>query len=134
MTRTGAVRTGGCLCGAVRFEVAGEPSRVAICHCRMCQRWSAGPFASAAEFSADQVDWEKLPTLFRSSDSVSRSFCSKCGSALGFQSSKGTVWITLGTLDDAGQMRPQFHLFTDEELPWAHLDDGLPHYRQSEPT
>ena len=130
----GVVRTGGCLCGAARFEVGGEPTSIAACHCRMCQRWSAGPFAAAARFQGDSVVWVGDISLFRSSKAVSRSFCPTCGSALGFHSGSGTVWITLGSFDNPGQFEPWYHMFADEELPWAHLEDGRPRYGQSGPT
>jgi hypothetical protein len=134
MAKMETARSGGCLCGAVRYVVAGEPRKIAICHCRMCQRWSGGPFASAAEFPADDVEWKEEPSLFCSSDSISRAFCSTCGSSLGFKSANGTIWITLGTLDRPKQLKPQFHIFVDEELPWARLNDGVPHYGQFEPS
>jgi hypothetical protein len=134
MPKNQSARTGGCLCGDIRYEVTGEPSKTAICHCTMCKRWTGSPFASAAEFPADAVVWNKDPTLYPSSDAGKRSFCPKCGSSLGFHWANGTVWITLGSLDHPEQMRPQSHIFAEEELSWAHLNDGIPHHAQFGPT
>ena len=134
MSKNQIARTGGCLCGDIRYEVTGEPSATAICHCTMCKRWTGSPFASAAGFPADAVVWNKDPTLYPSSDAGKRSFCPKCGSSLGFDWADGNVWITLGSLDHPEQMRPQSHIFAEEELSWAHLNDGIPHHAQFAPT
>ena len=63
-----AVHTGGCQCGAVRFAVFAEPRRIGICHCRMCQKAVAGPFAVLAEVPWSEFAWSKgEPSTFRSS-------------------------------------------------------------------
>jgi hypothetical protein len=46
----------------------------------------------------------------------------------------GTLWPYIGTLDDPASVTPEFHIFTEEQIPWVKLDDGLPCYPQFPPT
>lgn len=131
MSKNEIVRSGGCLCGAVRYEAKGESYEITICHCTRCQRWSGSAFMAGAGFTTDTVVWNKDPTFFALDDTCNRSFCPKCGSSLGFHYSGGQVWITLGSLDDPEQLKPQSHQFTEKELSWAHLDDVLPRHDQA---
>ena len=133
MSESRITRKGGCLCGDVRYEITGEPIESVICHCRMCQRWSGTAFAAAAKFPAAAVIWHKDPTFFQSSDTASRSFYPNCGSSLGFHVDNGFLWISLGSLDIPEQLKPEYHIFSEEELSWAHLNDDLRHHAQFPP-
>ena len=134
MSKNETVYSGGCLCGDVRYEAKGESSQIAICHCSQCKRWSGSAFMIGAEFTTDTVVWNKNPAFFALNDTCNCSFCPKCGSSLAWHYSGGQVWITLGSLDDPEQLKPQFHQFTGKELSWAHLDDDLPRHEQASPT
>lgn len=134
MSKNETVYSGGCLCGAVRYEAKGAPSDVLICHCTRCQSWSGSAFIAGAEFTVDTVVWKNDPAFFTVDDTRKRSFCPACGSSLAFHYSGGEVWITLGSLDDPEQLKPQFHIFSEKELSWAHLDDGLPRHEQEPPS
>lgn len=128
MTREDTL-TGGCLCGSTRYDVSAPPNRVALCHCRMCQRWTGTGFAAGAEFRADSVSWNREPTLYQSSERGFRTFCADCGSSIGYQwLDSGTVWIQLGTLDEPDRVRPQFHIFTADQRSWAETEDSLPRH------
>ncbi len=125
---------GGCLCGAIRYQVAWPPTRTNICHCRMCQRWSGSAFAVGAEFPADAVSWTKEPTLFQSSERGFRSFCSQCGSSIGYHwPDDGAIWLVVGTFDEPVRASPQCHIFSEEQMPWADIDDSLTRHPQFSP-
>ena len=89
---------------------------------------------TGAKFSTGTVVWNKDPAFFALNDTCNCAFCPKCGSSLAWHYSGGQVWITLGSLDDPEQLKPQFHQFTGKELSWAHLDDDLPHHEQASPN
>ncbi len=67
--------TGGCLCGAVRYESSEPPQRTLYCHCRMCQRAGGGPFKVSAFFRSDAVHFTRgRAKLYQSSDIAERVF------------------------------------------------------------
>ena len=73
--------TGGCLCGAVRFNAVLEGEEANACHCSMCRKWSAGPYLSVHCTSLEIADTTNL-SVYRSSDWAERGFCAKCGTSL----------------------------------------------------
>jgi hypothetical protein len=80
---------GGCLCGAVRYRVSGDPMRVTVCHCAWCQRRTGSAFSVEALFDLAQVDISGTPSRYRSvSDESARwldlEFCQNCGTNIGF--------------------------------------------------
>ncbi len=85
--------TGGCLCGAVRFEATEPPSWVGYCHCRMCQKAYGQPSGIFAGFKGAQKAALRFtkgnPTYYRSSAWLERGFCSTCGSPLGIRTPQG---------------------------------------------
>ncbi len=75
---------GGCLCGAIRFQVTAKPLAAYYCHCRMCQRNGTGPFAAGATVPIDDFTFTKgKPAAYESSPGLMRLFCGTCGSPLG---------------------------------------------------
>ena len=124
-------REGGCFCGAVRFEAEGEPIVVTHCHCLHCRRTSGAAFVTWSEFPIDRMSWTKgKPGTFSSRPAVTRAFCTACGSPLTYQNADTPKSIDVITcnFDDPGAFKPQDHVFCDRQLPWIHLDDGLPRY------
>src|SRR5437763_12976411 len=100
-TATNPVLTGGCQCGAVRFALSAVPSKVSICHSRMCQKASGAPFASFAEIDREQLVWTRgQPAAFRSSSIANRYFCAACGTPMGFGRIDGPrIELMTGTFD-----------------------------------
>ena len=130
-----AVMTGGCLCGAVRYESAGEPVFSLLCHCRDCQRstgsaYNAALRAPAAGFRVTRGEPKLYVKTADSGNSVTRAFCGDCGSPLYVQVSTrpDIVGLRVGTLDDPSRFRPEAHIFTKSAQPWDHLDPALPKY------
>lgn len=124
--------TGGCLCGAVTFRAEGEPMDVASCHCINCRKMSGAAFATFVVFPPDRFKWlsGELQTYAATPDLV-RAFCGDCGSPVAsWRKSESDKWIIAwaGALDQADKLKPRHHIFAKDELPWLHLNDGLPRY------
>ena len=100
---------GGCQCGMVRYKASGPRDRASVCHCRMCQKASGGPFMAFVRFRADQVEWSGPPAVFASSNYVERAFCRDCGTPLSYRNITGPhVSLALHTLDDPQAVRPEW--------------------------
>lgn len=129
------IRTGGCLCGAVRYESAGEPSFSLKCHCRDCQRSSGTAFVAAMRvpagaFRITQGAPRRHVSRSDAGNAVSRYFCGDCGSPLYIQVSSrpDIVGLRVGTLDDPGEFRPEAEIFVKSAQSWDRLDPALPHH------
>jgi hypothetical protein len=125
-------RTGGCLCGAVRYRLASVPFDAGWCHCRMCQLNSGSPamvFASVP--SADFVLEAGAETIRRyaSSDRAERWFCGQCGTPLLFHDLDGATHdFSLATLDEPEAVAPEFHIYYESRIGWAEAADDLPRF------
>lgn len=131
--------TGSCLCGTVRWEMEGPFSRMSHCHCSMCRKSHAAPFATYIALASGQFTWKSgqdAITAYESSPGINRPFCSHCGSAV--PALHGTdMLVPAGVLDDDPGMRPERHIFTASKAPWYRIADDLPqadeHARDSAP-
>jgi hypothetical protein len=130
-----AMRTGGCLCGAVRYESAGEPLFSLQCHCRDCQRSSGTAYIAAmrvpsALFRITQGTPRRFVGKSDSGNQITRVFCGDCGSPLYVQVSTrpDIVGIRVGTLDDPSGFRADADIFIKSAQPWDHMDPALPKY------
>lgn len=122
------VYEGGCLCGAVRYRASGKPLWVCHCHCRMCQRQTGAAFSTFVGFPSERIEWTRgKPSLYRSSERVERGFCATCGSTMTFhRDHKSELDVAAGSLDHLESIAPEFHINTENQVPWLKLDDGLP--------
>ncbi len=123
------MREGGCLCGAVRYRLEGEPDASGLCHCATCRRTASAPALPYAEFPAGRFALTRgRPVDYASSPGVTRSFCGRCGSPLTYRADAAPerVDVMTGSLDDPGSIRPAFHVWTRERVAWDRADDGLP--------
>ena len=117
--------TGGCLCGAVRYEAKSEPI-VCHCHCGRCRRSSGAAFVTWLNFPHEGFRWTKNePAYFASSAQVRRGFCAQCGSSVSFHRAQH-VSVSLGSLDRPGDVEPTVHIWCERQLPWLVVNDGLP--------
>lgn len=121
--------TGGCLCGAVRYEVNAERLESAsFCHCTMCRRASGSAFGVFARAPSDKLRWlGKEPKRYKSSAIAVRAFCADCGSPIYFQYDSRPEYYALavGSLDRPDLVKPGRHWGVESEIPWARIDDGL---------
>lgn len=97
------VHTGGCLCGAIRFEAEGPVQNPHTCSCRMCQRHTGALSAAWVEFPSAAVSWTGSggsPSTYRSSEISSRAFCATCGSTIGAVDDEPVIAFLVGCFDD----------------------------------
>jgi hypothetical protein len=132
--------TGGCLCGAVRYEIT-EPLRSAsYCHCTRCQRrtgTAASANGSVAPGALHVTAGAELVASWDPGDGGSlKCFCTRCGGAVwSHNPSTGAYGIRLGTLDGDPGIRPQYHQFVAYAAPWEPIpEDGLPRYDEGRPS
>jgi hypothetical protein len=123
--------TGGCLCGAVRYEADGEPASVIHCHCSMCRKHSGAAFLTYALFDARSIRFTgETPAAYRSSPGARRMHCGTCGSPLTFvyDQEPQKIYVAAGSFDDAAALKPTEHWYAGSRLAWLHIDDGLPQF------
>jgi hypothetical protein len=124
-------RTGGCLCGAIRYRIAGHPVEALYCHCRMCQRAHGAPVVAwltmpLAKFAVTAGE----PARYRSSTEAFRHFCGACGTPLTWRAVDNPefVDISIATLDEPVAVVPGLHLWTESRVAWLEIADHLPRY------
>jgi hypothetical protein len=123
--------SGQCACGAVKFEFNADPTFIADCYCKDCQKASGG--AMATFFGIPQDDFKIIsgePKAFHyiaeSGNGLDRNFCPECGARLfttNLEGFPGTVFVTIGSLDSADGIQLTLEMFTKRRLKWTrHLD------------
>jgi hypothetical protein len=122
--------TGGCACGAIRYEVNAEPIAMFNCHCRDCQHASGGPYTGVVYMAAKAVKITKgSPRYYTTSSEAmggnKRGFCPDCGSRLFGGITDTGHGITASSLDDPSLFKPQFEIWTSEAQPWDQMDPKL---------
>lgn len=127
--------TGGCLCGAVRYEVEGPLHPVHACHCRQCRRQSGHFFAAtgAPKEALTVVSGTAELRWYRASAHAARGFCSVCGSALFWQADEGgSVEILAGSMDEPNDLRLAAHYYVADKGGYYEIADGLPQSQAEE--
>ena len=123
-------RTGGCLCGQIRYRLTAELLNPRICWCRDCQR-IAGHGTVNANVPADAIEITGLPSEYirpaASGNSVRRRFCPQCGSHLFADTPgyPGVVVVRVGTLDDPSSIKPARNIWSSSAPSWACLDPSM---------
>lgn len=127
-------RAGGCHCGAIRFEVGGEPAHVALCHCGDCRRSAGAPMVAWAAFRDDALNLlQGEPAAFSSDGTGRRNFCGTCGTGLFYRNEAvlpGLVDIQVGVFDDAEALAPGAHIQAAERLGWMKTQHELPAFER----
>ena len=126
--------TGQCHCGAIRYEVSGDPRSVALCHCSDCRRAAGAPVMAWAEFAEGQLMLTRgTPKVRNSSGAAMRSFCADCGTGLFYRNADllpGIVEVQLMTLDDADAFPPTANIQTAERIGWMASVHELPSFER----
>ena len=127
--------TGGCLCGAIRYEVKGDLIRTLNCHCDDCRRATGSIFGTYVFVNESDVKILKgAPKTFEHPNdagvTMTKQFCGNCGTHLFGKGSRagGMIHIKVGTIDDASFVRPEMDLFVSKKLPFVRLSDETEHF------
>jgi hypothetical protein len=132
--------TGGCLCGAVRFEVTEPLASASYCHCRRCQRRTGTAAAASARVvpgSFKLLAGEESIGVYVPPDGFHKAFCRSCGSALYSRhpEDEEILGVRLGAFDGDPGVRPAHRQFVAYAAAWEPIpDDGLPRYPEGRPA
>jgi hypothetical protein len=128
--------TGGCACGGVRYELRSAPFDAGYCHCSMCRRSSGAPVVAFAtvplkDFAVVRGEARRR----RSSDFGERWFCGDCGTQLAMRvdHQPDTIDFTIASLDSPAALRPRFHIFFADRIPWFEPRDTFPRHDRFRP-
>ncbi|MDB5423860.1 MAG: hypothetical protein JWQ29_1276 [Phenylobacterium sp.] len=132
--------TGGCACGAVRFEITAAPIGVGVCHCLDCQKSSGGgpnyvALIPKMAFAVTKGEAKVYTSPSDSGTEVGRAFCAACGTPLwSVPGSQAPFFpVKLGALDDSSGLSPSLHLYTSSAQPWHLMHEGLPQFPKMPP-
>jgi hypothetical protein len=121
--------SGGCLCGAVRYVLAGAPTSTNICYCTQCQRQTGAPLPAFASCRADQLSvLQGDVATYRASAQARRQFCATCGSTLFWRADdEDCVDVFLGSFDEPGRLPPpEYAIWAAQRVPWLGELPGVP--------
>ena len=113
---------GGCLCGALRYNIEPGDSRIVNCHCTLCRRASGAPFVTWFLLSREQFRLTAgEPAVLQSSDHGTRWFCDRCGTPIAFLSDKrpDKIDVTVCSLDDPDSHVPEEDVYVETRLDWT---------------
>ena len=127
------MKTGSCLCGAVRYQVSGAMRPVIACHCVQCRK-SSGHHVAATSAPRDSVAIEGEVTWYASSDEARRGFCGTCGSQLFWDGPGQNLSIFAGTLDNPTGLTLAGHIFCADKGDYYDIADGTPQAEGADPN
>lgn len=141
MTDKAALVTGGCNCGAVRFEGALSDRGVGICHCKMCRRFASGPFVGCRFAGGIRLIEDRGLKWWVSSDWGRRGFCAECGATLFWTDAARAPlrddgradWsVSAGALDGDPDQIVFHHIFEDHRPGYLTFADDAPRCSEAE--
>jgi hypothetical protein len=139
LTNSPNVVTGGCLCGAVRYEIAAAPIVTRVCWCRLCQKLGAGGPTVNVCFPTDKTTvtgaLSDHQAIADSGNVMHRRFCPSCGTHL-FSEAEARphlVFVRAGSLDDPEIAKPEMTMWTSEAPSWACIDPVTPQVDKQPP-
>ena len=124
---------GHCLCGGVQYEVTGDPTLMAHCHCTRCQH--SGGAAHGTVVAVKTEDYKvtqgnDLLNRYKEDGFTTRVSCRRCGGSL----YHGEVFIEAGTLTVDPGLRPTMHIMVANKAPWYEITDSLPQHAEWPPS
>ncbi|GAA4040182.1 GFA family protein [Parerythrobacter jejuensis] len=128
--------TGGCHCGAIRYEIKGEVINHSLCHCTDCRRATGAPMVGWAMTSDENLTITGEPSIYASSEHGRRYFCVQCGTGLFYSNAEnlpGLVDTQTATLDEPEALPAQAHIQTADRIAWMKDVHTLPEFERFPP-
>lgn len=125
--------SGGCNCGAIRYNMDPKVLHHALCHCRDCRRATGAPAVSWALVKNDQIEITGTPRSYESSAGTYRLFCDTCGTSLFYKNETvfpGMIDVLSATLDDPDAVALGGQIQTAERIGWMSKLDDLPSFER----
>lgn len=127
-----------CLCGQIAFEVSAIGTRIAHCHCTMCQKFHGAAFSTYVEAKLHHINWlkgQELLVQYTAVNQTTRQFCQCCGSSISFESKYNRIDSTLELalalfeqpekLLNSSNVKPDCHIYVESKAPWFDINDQL---------
>ncbi len=132
---------GGCVCGAIRYRVTGNPMRASVCHCTFCQRRTGSAFAILAVFKEGQLELtgDTLTEFEHRSDEsnlwLRLEFCNRCGTTVAVRLERfpGARGIFVGTFDDPNRIKIERHIWTRSAQRWVVFPENMERFEKGVP-
>jgi hypothetical protein len=129
--------TGGCHCGAIRYQAEGEALNHALCHCTDCRRHAGAPMVGWTMYPRERVVVTKgTPKVYASSQAGRRYFCADCGTGLFFSNDvvlPGLLDIQSATYDDPDAVPAQAHIQVADRIGWMQRAHELREFERYPP-
>jgi hypothetical protein len=129
--------TGGCHCGAIRYQVEGDAMNHALCHCVDCRRHSGAPMVGWTMYRQSELKVTKgTPKIYKSSTDGRRHFCPDCGTGLFYINEvmlPGIIDIQSATYDDPNAVPAQAHIQIADRIGWMEQAHELPEFERFPP-
>lgn len=129
--------TGSCLCGQVRYELAGAIYLINNCHCSQCRKAHGAAYGSFLHANTTGFKWrsgEHLVKTYKAREQDDRCFCKHCGSSLPvIEQDENNVIIPAGTLDTDPGEKPSINIFAGSKAAWFDITDTLPKFDEFPP-
>ena len=125
--------TGGCHCGAVRYEMSAETIHRALCHCSDCRRHAGAPMVAWGLVAKEGLKVEGQTSEYASSEHGRRHFCPACGTALFYTNDQifpGQVDVQIATLDDPDAIVPAAQIQVAERVGWMTKLAEMPEFQR----
>ncbi len=124
---------GECNCGAVRFEIDGEPGGLYVCHCSICRRATGAHGIAVLVVPKERLRWlqgqEAIAQWSKPGADWHTWFCRHCGARVPGENDANTLFVPAGTISEGGEaLRVRHHLFVGSKASWDVIgDDGAQH-------
>lgn len=130
--------TGHCICGAVKYEIEGEPALQGNCHCTNCQRMTGSAYSASMFFPESAIHVHGNVKQFGhagESGTTTLTFCPECGTQLFSKPvmMKGLTGVRAGTLDNPNLYKPAADIFTRSATSWDHMNPDIPKFKTYPP-
>jgi hypothetical protein len=129
--------SGGCLCGAVRYEITAAPVKALNCHCRTCQKAMGAPYLPLYLVHSESLNisgaYNEFASIGASGNTVWRGFCPKCGTTLfgRYSATANLRGVAATTLDDPKMFKAEADMWVADAQPWDIMDPDLPKFAGS---